>query len=128
MNWVLTDTTYFFLSGGVFEYNFHDFRVANKTNAEPKHVADIVGQSCYADRILPLVHIPDIKENDIIALLDTGAYQEVSASNFNALPRPAMILVNGNEAEIIKQAESIEDVFSRDRIPARLKNKGTSDE
>ena len=120
MNWVLTDTTYFFLSGGVYEYNFHEFRVANKVNAKTKHVADIVGHSCYADRILPLVKVPDIEENDIIALLDTGAYQEVSASNFNALPRPAMVLVNGDQAEIIKQAETIEDVFSRDRIPARL--------
>jgi len=55
MNWVLTDTTYFFLTGGVYEYNFHEFRVANKVNATPKHVADVVGHSCYADRILPLV-------------------------------------------------------------------------
>lgn len=124
MNWVLTDTTYFFLSGGVYEHSMHDFRVANKVNAPLKHVADVVGHSCYADRILPLVKVPDIEEGDIIALLDTGAYQEVSASNFNALPRPAMILVNEGEAEVIKEAETIEDVFSRDRIPARLTNKG----
>lgn len=120
MNWVLTDTTYFFLSGGVYEYNFHDFRIANKVNAPLKHVADIVGHSCYADRISPLVKVPDLEEGDVVAYLDMGAYQEVSASNFNALPRPAMILVNNEESEIIKVAETIEDVFSRDRIPLRL--------
>jgi len=120
MNWVLTDTTYFFLSGGVYEYNFHEFKVANKVNAPTKHVADIVGHSCYADRILPLVKVPDMSEGDIVAFLDMGGYQEVSASNFNALPRPAMILVNGDQAEIIKRAETIEDVFSRDVIPERL--------
>ena len=123
LNWVLTDTTYFFLSGGVFEYNFHDFKVANNVNATPKHVADIVGHSCYADRISPFVKVPDIKEGDVIAYLDMGAYQEVSASNFNALPRPAMVLVNGDKAEIIKEAETIEDVFRRDRIPEHLKTK-----
>ncbi len=120
MNWVLTDTTYFFLSGGVYEYNLHEFKVANKANDAPRHVADIVGHSCYADRILPLVKVPDIEEGDIIALLDTGAYQEVSASNFNALPRPAMVLVKGDQLDVIKEAESIEDVYRRDRIPKRL--------
>jgi diaminopimelate decarboxylase len=120
MNWVLTDTTYFFLSGGIYEYNFHEFHVANKMNHPPKHMADIVGHSCYADRISPLVKVPDISEGDVIAYLDMGAYQEVSASNFNALPRPAMVLVNGKEAEIIKRAETIDDVFARDIIPKRL--------
>ena len=120
MNWVLTDTTYFFLSGGIYEYNFHEFKVANKMNAPAKHVADIVGHSCYADRISPLVKVPDLEENDVIAFLDMGAYQEVSASNFNALPRPAMVMVNGDQAEVIKRAESIDDVFARDIIPERL--------
>mgnify|MGYP000214467416 CR=1 FL=1 len=123
MNWVLTDTTYFYMSGGVFEYNFHEFQVANKMNAQAKHVADIVGHSCYADRISPLVKVPDLEENDVIAFLDMGAYQEVSASNFNALPRPAMLLVNGDNADVIKRAETIEDVFSRDIIPERLSRK-----
>lgn len=120
MNWVLTDTTYFFLSGGVYEYNFHEFRVANKMDSVAKHTADIVGHSCYADRISPLVKVPDIDEGDVIAYLDMGAYQEVSASNFNALPRPAMILVNGEKAEVIKRSETIEEVFARDIIPERL--------
>ena len=120
MNWVLTDTSYFFMAGGVYEYNFHEFRIANKVNDPLKHVADIVGHSCYADRILPLVRVPDMEEGDVVALLDMGAYQEVSASNFNALPRPAVILVKDDQAEIIKHAESIEDVYRRDRIPARF--------
>ena len=121
MNWVLTDTTYFFMSGGVYEFNFHEFRIANKVNAPEKHVADIVGHSCYADRILPLVNVPDMEEGDVVAFLDMGAYQEVSASNFNALPRPAVVLVKDQQAELIKVAETIEDVYRRDRIPERLK-------
>lgn len=120
MNWVLTDTTYFFMSGGVYEHNLHEFCVANKMNQPAKHIADVVGQSCYADRILPLVKVPDIEEGDVIALLDMGAYQEVSAANFNALPRPAVVLVNGDKADIIKVAETIDDVYRRDRIPQRL--------
>jgi diaminopimelate decarboxylase len=63
-----------------------------------------------------------MEEGDIIAFLDMGAYQEVSASNFNAFPRPAVVLVNGKESEIIKTAETIEDVYRRDIIPERLNN------
>ena len=35
------------------------------------------------------VGLPEVEVGDLFALLDTGAYQEVSASNFNAMPRPA---------------------------------------
>jgi len=120
-NWVLLDTTYFFLTGGTYEQHLHDFIWANKPDAKPVMTADIVGRSCYGDRMIPEVRVPELQAGDIIAILDTGAYQEVSASNFNALPRPATILVNGSSAEIIKKAETIEDVFRRDVIPERLK-------
>jgi len=119
-NWGLTDTTYFFLAGGMYEYQFNDFIFANRTDDKPKYVADIVGHSCYGDRILPIVQVPDVQTGDLIAMLDMGAYQEVSACNFNALPRPATILVNGKDAEIIRRAETIEEVFRRDVIPERL--------
>lgn len=121
--WLLTDTTYFFMSGGALEYNAHDFRVANKVDEPAVTTADIVGHSCYADRIFPLAKVPRMTEGDVIAFLDMGAYQEVSASNFNALPRPAMVLVNNDRAEIIKVAETIEDVYQRDRIPEYLLTK-----
>ncbi len=50
----------------------------------------------------------------MVAFLDTGAYQEASANNFNALPRPATVLVSGGEARVVRRAETIEDVFGRD--------------
>jgi hypothetical protein len=52
--------------------------------------------------------------------LDTGAYQEVSMSNFNALPRPATVLVTGDRASVIRRSETEEDVFRRDVIPEYL--------
>lgn len=119
-NWVLTDTTCFFMATSIIEYQLSHFIFANRTDDEPKYVADIVGHSCAGDRIIPIAKVPDVKAGDLVALLDMGAYQEVSASNFNALPRPATILVNGNTAEIIRRAETVEDVFRRDIIPERL--------
>jgi diaminopimelate decarboxylase len=122
-NWVLLDTTYFFMAGGALEYNLHDFILANKADSRMVKTVDIVGRSCFADRMMPEVSFPEAKSGDILAILDTGAYQEVSASNFNALPRPATVLVNGDKAEIVKRAETVGDVFRRDKVPERFVRK-----
>jgi hypothetical protein len=53
----------------------------------PSIKADVVGRSCYGDRLLSAVRLVDLKVGDVLALLDICAYQEVSESNFNATPR-----------------------------------------
>lgn len=118
--WVLTDTTYFFLAAGVFEHNRHPFLVADKADAAPTMKADIVGHSCFADQIVLGAHLPEVDAGNVLAILEAGAYQESSASNFNSLPRPATILVRGDRAEVIKRAEGLDDVYGRDVIPADL--------
>ena len=119
--WVLTDTTYFFLAAGVFEHNRHPFVVAAKADDQPTMKADIVGHSCFADQIVLGAHLPAVGAGDVIAILEAGAYQESSASNFNSLPRPATVLVRGDRAEVIKRAEGLDDIYGRDIVPARLR-------
>jgi diaminopimelate decarboxylase len=119
--WVLIDTTVFFLAGGVLEHNRHPVVVASRAAEPPTMTADVVGHSCYADQIVLGAHLPAVEAGDVIALLETGAYQEPSASNFNALPRPATVLVHGAEAEVVKLAETGEDVYARDRVPDRVR-------
>ena len=123
--WVLTDTTYFFLAGGVLEHNRHPFVFASKPNAPATQTADIVGHSCYADQIVLGARVPEVEVGDVVAVLETGAYQESSASNFNSLPRPASVLVHGKQAELIKRAETIADVYGRDVVPKRLLTEST---
>jgi hypothetical protein len=59
---------------------------------------------CSAECHLPGVDRadPQAKRSDVLALLDTGAYQEVAPSNFNAMPRPARIRVNGDQTAWIR--------------------------
>jgi diaminopimelate decarboxylase len=83
--------------------------------------ADVVGISCGFDVVVPDAQLPEVREGDVLAFLDTGAYQDAGASNFNALPRPGTALVTGDRAELVKRAETIDDVFARDIIPERLK-------
>jgi diaminopimelate decarboxylase len=111
---IALDTTEFWFTGGRYEHHLHDFRIANKCDAPATTRADIIGRSCYGDRLLPTVRTPALEVGDVVAFLDTGAYQEVSNSNFNALPRPATVLVSGAQAWVIRQRETEEDVFRRD--------------
>lgn len=120
LRWVETDTSEIFVADVVFEGNRWTALVANSLGRPPTQTADIVGVSCNADVIVPEAALPDVEADDLIVLLDTGAYQDASASNFNALPRPATVLVAGNHAEVIKRAETVDDVFARDRIPKRF--------
>jgi diaminopimelate decarboxylase len=95
----------------------YDYVFANKTDADLVDKADIIGRSCYGDRLMPTVPIPNVEVGDTLALFDTGAYQEVSMSNFNALPRPATVLVTDDHASIIRRRETEEDILGRDVLP-----------
>jgi diaminopimelate decarboxylase len=120
--WVETDTSDMFLPDVVWEHNRWTAIVANKADRPPAIVADIVGQTCQPDRVVPDAHLPEVEPGDSVAILDTGAYQDGLACNFNALPRPGMVLVQGDQAEWIKRPETVADVFMRDLVPARLRN------
>ncbi len=119
-SWVETDTTEMFLLDTIVERNRWTTVVADKADRSWTHTADVVGISCGFDVIVRQADLPDVALGDIIAFLDTGAYQDACSNNFNALPRPAVILVNGSGAEVVKRAESVDDVFRRDQIPTRL--------
>jgi len=121
LNWVLTDTTEFFMTCGALEANRYDVVAVDMVDAPKTLQAEVVGHSCGPDRLAPSQHLPAVTPGDVLALLDTGAYQEASASNFNAIPRPATVLVCGADATIVKTAETVDDVFARDVIPERLR-------
>ncbi|MEA3375212.1 MAG: hypothetical protein U9R72_03310 [Chloroflexota bacterium] len=118
-NQVIVDTTEFWFTGGRYEYHLHHYVFAKKTDAPMVGRADVNGPSCYDDRLVPTVLIPEV--GDVLAILDTGAYQELSMSNFNALPRPATILVTGDRALVVRRRETEADVLRRDLMPEHLK-------
>jgi diaminopimelate decarboxylase len=123
-NKYIVDTTQFWFTGGIYEHHLHDYVVANRADEKKTQKADIVGRSCYGDRLFPFISLPEhFRVGDIFAMLDVGAYQEVSMSNFNAMPRPATYLVKGGTAHLIRKMETLEDVFRRDVMPEHLKTR-----
>ena len=78
---------------------------------QDREMVDVVGPICETgdffarDRELPIM-----KEGDLLALLDTGAYGMVLASNYNTRPRAAEVLVDGKSAKVIRRRETIADL------------------
>ena len=118
--WVELDTTEMFMPDGLIEHNRWTAVVASRADRPATHDADVVGMSCGFDVIVAGASLPDVGAGDVVAILDTGAYQDAASSNFNALPRPATVLVHGDRAEVVKRAETVDDVFRRDIVPERL--------
>ncbi len=119
--WVETDTTEMFMADLLIEHAHFRPVVASRADQPARVTADIVGMSCGFDVLAQQTELPEVEVNDVIAFLDTGAYQDACASNFNALPRPGTVLVRGDQAEWIKRPETVAEVFARDIVPERLR-------
>lgn len=79
---------------------------------------DIVGPVCESgDFFAQNRELPEIAEGDMIAVLSAGAYGFVMASNYNSRPFPAEILVDGDEAHVIRARQSFEDLIAGEVIP-----------
>lgn len=83
---------------------------------------DLVGQTCNYDALAEGLRMAPVAPEDLLLLPQHGAYMEVSGTQFNAFPRPAVVAVRGDEAALARRRETVEDVFARDsEIPAALR-------
>jgi diaminopimelate decarboxylase len=95
--------------------------IANKMRSENTEKVTIAGKHCESgDIVVKDIEIPDTKSGDILVVLATGAYNYSMASNYNRLPRPAAVLVNNGEANLIIRRETYDDLVKQDLLPNRL--------
>lgn len=93
----------------------YSFVIANKADKQQNYLATIAGKCCESgDLLAEDVLIAKPKKGDILAVLATGAYNYSMASNYNRIPRPAVVMVNGNEDRLIIKRESLEDLVLND--------------
>ena len=76
-------------------------------------IVDIVGPVCETGDFLARERrMPAMKEGDLLAVLDVGAYGMSLASNYNSRPRPAEVLVDGRRSKLIRRRETLRDLLS----------------
>ncbi len=89
--------------------------LASGANRECDYTATIAGRCCESgDLIQENVKIPKPQRNDILAVLTTGAYNYSMASNYNRLPKPAVVFLNSDGDYVAVKRESLDDVLRLD--------------
>ncbi|QUL98791.1 MAG: diaminopimelate decarboxylase [Candidatus Fermentithermobacillus carboniphilus] len=83
----------------------------------------IVGRNCEeGDTLIEEAWLPPLRPGDILAVLVTGAYQYSMSSNYNALPRPAVVHVRDGQALLVVEREKYADLILRQRLVTPVKS------
>ena len=89
--------------------------LANRAGEEPTGTYTVCGKHCESgDVLIDSVELPEPRRGDLLAVLGTGAYTLAMGSNYNAVPRPAAVLVADGETRVIRRRETIDDVLRLD--------------
>jgi diaminopimelate decarboxylase len=74
---------------------------------------DVVGPICESSDVFARDRmLPPLAVDDLIAILDAGAYGSVMGSNYNRHMLPAEVLVDGGEWSVIRRRQTLEDVLA----------------
>lgn len=93
----------------------YEVLIANKLNEPADYKATVAGKCCESgDLIQENVVMPKPEKGDIVAVLSTGAYNYSMASNYNRIPRPAMVMVKDKKSRVIIKRETFEDLVRND--------------
>lgn len=88
---------------------------ASKADKHADEVVTIAGKCCESgDLVQEHTKVADVQVRDIIAVLSTGAYNYSMASNYNRIPRPAIVMVKDGKSRVIVKRESYEDIVRND--------------
>jgi diaminopimelate decarboxylase len=91
--------------------------VANKALEAGREVVTIAGKLCESGDILAKdINLASVHSGDIIAIPVCGAYSIPMSSNYNTVPRPAIVMVKEGGARLIRRRETYQDLMSLDII------------
>ncbi|NMA79286.1 MAG: diaminopimelate decarboxylase [Clostridiales bacterium] len=106
----MTDNPRYALYGAKYE-----MLLANKANLPKEREVTVAGKCCESGDLLgENVKIQEVETGDILAVLATGAYNYSMASNYNRIPRAAVVMVSKGKARTIVKRESYDDLIRND--------------
>jgi diaminopimelate decarboxylase len=92
--------------------------------AAPREIADVVGPVCESgDFFAQARELPPLRQGELAALMSAGAYGFAMASNYNARPMPAEVLVCDGQAHLVRERQTFNDLvrgehLAPDQLPA----------
>ena len=96
--------------------SYHSILVANKLGKADKETYDIAGPICESGDLLAKERaLPTIKEGDLLAVLNAGAYGFSMSSQYNSRPRPAEVMIRQGKSVIVREREQLADLTVKQR-------------
>ena len=94
-------------------YNaYHQIYKVGNPQEKHRQITDITGRICEnTDRLATDRSFPKVKINDLIAVMDVGAYGFSMSHQFCNRPRAAEVLLDNNSGVLIRRRETIQDLF-----------------
>lgn len=98
----------------------HAIVTANRNGAGPAETCDIFGGlPTPLDIVSFRRKMPQLEAGDLLAVMDTGAYFTSLGNNFAGV-RPAIVMIDGGRASLVRRRETYDDLVSRDKAPNDL--------
>jgi diaminopimelate decarboxylase len=91
--------------------------VANRMREPITGTYRIAGKHCETDTLIDAVTLPHPRPGDLLAVPATGAYGHAMASNYNRLPRAAVVFVRDGHARLAARRETLDDLLRLDVLP-----------
>ncbi len=88
----------------------------NKKSSKPVKTYDVVGPICETGDFLGKDRELSLEQGDLLAIRSAGAYGFTMSSNYNSRPRVAEIMVDGDRHQVVRQRETIEQLFANESI------------
>ncbi len=85
--------------------------VVRDSDADPRRY-DLVGPVCESGDFLGKDRTLALNEGDLVAVRGSGAYGFTMSSNYNSRPRVAEVMVDGDQAHLVRERETIADLFA----------------
>ena len=77
----------------------------------------MVGPVCESgDFFAQARELPPLRQGEIIALMSAGAYGFTMSSNYNSRPLAAEVLVSGDQAQVVRERQTLDDLIRGERL------------
>jgi diaminopimelate decarboxylase len=94
---------------------YHAIEAVVKRTA-PTHVYDVVGPVCESGDWLGRERELSVEAGDVLAVRSAGAYGFVMSSNYNTRPRAAEVMVDGDDAYVVRAREEVKQLFANETL------------